>query len=121
LVVRSKLDAFYFESGPCSMTRQVLVSGSEVLVVGRNGRGYSPKHWTTSDTFWQGTQSNLLVADNQTRSFSALPWPERHEVVLRTWGRYLHDDQWLEEQPIPKQRAAASIELSTAPASRKSA
>ncbi len=70
-VIGNKIDAFNFESGPQSMTRQILASGKEVLVVGRNGRGYSPKWWPTSDTFRLGTQSNLLVADNQTRKFAA--------------------------------------------------
>jgi hypothetical protein len=91
-LMRDKLDAFLFESGPDSMTRQILALGQEALLVGRNGRGYSSKWWPTSDTFRQGTQSNLLVADNQTRNFAAMPWPEKHEFVLRTWGPYINDE-----------------------------
>lgn len=92
LVIREKIDAFHFESGPQSMTRQILAMGREILLVGRNGRGYSPEWWPTSDTFRLGTQSNLLVADNQTRNFTALRWPEKREFVLRTWGYYLHEE-----------------------------
>ncbi len=89
LVIANKIDAYHFENGLQSMTRQVLAMGKGVLLVGRNGRGYSPKFWATSDTFRQGTQKNLLVADNQTRAFSALPWSKKKEFVFRTWGKYI--------------------------------
>ena len=91
-VIASKLDAFRFESGQNSLTQLVLATGKEVLIVGRNGRGYSPQFWTTSDTFRLGTQSNLLIADNQTRSFSAMPWAAKRTSIVRTWGRYLEDE-----------------------------
>jgi hypothetical protein len=86
LVVRDKVDAHRFESSRNSFTRHVLSRGERVLLVGRNGRGYSPEFWPRSDTFRQGRQDNLLVADNQTRVFASLPWAEKRDVVLRTWG-----------------------------------
>lgn len=86
LVIAAKIDAYFFESGPQSMTRQILTMGREILLVGRNGRGYSPRWWPTSDTFRQGTQSNLLVGDKQTRAFTALPWPEKRKFALMSWG-----------------------------------
>lgn len=89
LVIANKIDAYHFECGLQSMTRQVVAMGREVLLVGRNGRGYSPKWWPKSDTFRQGTQSNLLVADNLTRHFNALSWLEKREFVFRTWGKYI--------------------------------
>jgi len=93
LVIADKIDAFYFESGPQSMTRQIIAMGREVLLVGRNGRGYSPKWWPMSNTFRQGTQSNLLVADNQSRNFMAMPWSEKQEFVLKTWGRFIREEE----------------------------
>jgi hypothetical protein len=87
--ITSKEDAFHFESGPKSITRQVLAKGKGVLLVGRNGRGYSPEFWAMSDTFRQGTQKNLLIADNQTRDFSSFTWYGRWECVIRTWGDYI--------------------------------
>lgn len=87
--IANKIDAFHFESGPESLTQQVLAKGKDILLVGRNGRGYSPQFWATSDTFRQGTQKNLLVADNQTRNFSLFPWNEKREFVIRTWGKYI--------------------------------
>lgn len=88
LVISDKLDGYQFESGRQSLTRQVIALHREVLVVGRNGRGYSPQWWPTSDTFRQGTQGNLLVADNQTRNFATYPWPKKREFVMMSWGRF---------------------------------
>jgi hypothetical protein len=95
LMIADKVDAFRFESGVKGMTRQVLAAGLEVLLVGRNGRGYSKKWWPVSDTFRQGTQSNLMVADNQTRNFAAQRWPEKRETALRTWGHFLYEQRSL--------------------------
>jgi hypothetical protein len=89
LRLANKIDAFHFESGPKSLSRQVLAQGKNILLVGRNGRGYSPTFWPISDTFRQGMQKNLLVADNQTRNYLALRWDEKREFVIRTWGEYL--------------------------------
>ncbi|MBV9236327.1 MAG: hypothetical protein JOZ94_10895 [Xanthobacteraceae bacterium] len=84
-----KLDAFLFESGPNSMTRQIRSRGLEVLVVGRNGQGYPPRSWPRSDTFRQGGQANLLIGDNQTRHFDTLPLAEQRALGRWTWGRFL--------------------------------
>jgi hypothetical protein len=96
LVIAHKIDAYDFESGQQSMSRQILAMGRDILLVGRNGRGYSPKWWPTSDTFRLGTQSNLLVADNHTRNFTALPWLEKQEFVRRSWGKYIREGELIE-------------------------
>jgi hypothetical protein len=95
LKIITKVDAFHFESGPKSLTRQVMASGKEIFLIGRNGRSYSPKFWASSNTFRQGTQNNLLIADNQTRNFSALPWVAKREFVNRTWGEFIKGSQML--------------------------
>ena len=82
---KEKVDAFLFESGPLSMTRRIQEQGLEILVVGRNGRGYSPRWWPHSGTFRQGMQSNLLIGDNQTRNFDAMTWPEKREASNASW------------------------------------
>jgi hypothetical protein len=84
-----KLDAFLFESGPNSMTRQVQSRGLEALVVGRNGQGYSSGSWPRSDTFRQNRQTNLLIGDNQTRHFDALSLADQRALARWTWGRFL--------------------------------
>lgn len=80
-----------FEGGAQSLTRRMLTLGQEVLVVGRNGRGYGPRWWPHSDTFRQGRQANLLIADDQTRAFDTMTWYEKRETTLRCWGAYLQE------------------------------
>jgi hypothetical protein len=89
--IRDKLDAFRFESGPKSLSAHIASLGKEVMIVGRNGRGYAPMFWPSSETFRLASQSNLLVGDNQTRNFMALPWLEKRDIVIRTWGRFVRD------------------------------
>ena len=89
---RDKSDAYRFESGPHSMMRRILARGGQVLIVGRNGRGYPPRWWPLSDTFRQGTQANLLIGDNQTRAFTAMKWTEKRQVSLQTWGDHIRED-----------------------------
>lgn len=88
-VIRSKEDAFNFESGPDSLTRRVQARSLDVLVVGRNGRGYSPKFWPRSDTFRLGTQANLLIGDNQTRTYATSTWPKKRSAAAAAWGNAL--------------------------------
>lgn len=87
--IENKFDALLCESGPMSITRQIRLKGLEALVVGRNGRGYGTEWWPTSGTFRQGNQLNLLIADNQTRAFSGLPWNAKREAMKRTWGKII--------------------------------
>ncbi len=89
LAIGEKLDAYLLESGPDSLTRLVQRDGFETLVVGRNARGYAPRWWPVSDTFRQGAQTNLLVADNQTRAYAAAMFEDKRRMVQHTWGPYL--------------------------------
>jgi hypothetical protein len=94
LTIRNKLDAYHAEHGPDSLTRQVVSSGLTVAVVGANGRAYAPEWWRGSRTFRQGDQANLLVADNQTRAWDAMTWPERQFLYEGTWGTVRTLGQW---------------------------
>ena len=86
LTIKTKRDAHDAEHGPNSLTRQVVSNGLIAVIVGANGRAYAPEWWSGSRTFRQGNQANLLVADNQTRAWDALTWPERKIVYKTTWG-----------------------------------
>jgi hypothetical protein len=90
LKIADKLDAYFAESGPNGITRQIFEMGLMALVVGCNGRGYQPAAWGLSETFRQGIQSNLLVHDNVTRTFENLPWREKKSVAASTWGDHLN-------------------------------
>lgn len=84
--LRSKLDAYKFESGKRGLTRQVLAMGKAVVVVGRDGRSYAMPDWPRSNTFWRGAQENLLIADNQTRMYQALDTELRSVYSAIAWG-----------------------------------
>ena len=86
LTIKRKLDAYQAEHGPNSLTRQVVSCGVTAAIVGSNGRAYAPQWWRGSRTFRQGDQANLLVADNQTRDWDAMTWPERQIRYGGTWG-----------------------------------
>ena len=83
--IREKVQAYRFESGLRSMTRQVADMGLETLVVGRDGFGYEPPRWEQSDTFCTGEMSNLLVADNQTRDYASSEPERRRWLREHTW------------------------------------
>lgn len=100
LTFSRKLEAFLFESGPRSLTREILRTGQSVRVVGGNGRGYAPKWWPLSDTFRLRDQANLLVSDNQTRSFDRCRWPDKRSISERTWGPYLQE-RFLLKNAVP--------------------
>lgn len=86
LIVRTKLDAWLFESGRYSMTRQVMKRGKEVLVVGRDGVAFQPVHWDSSQTFWQGSQDNLLIQDNRTVAYEKADERFRAVKSIAAWG-----------------------------------
>ena len=81
-----KLSTYLFEHQRSSLTRSVAALGLDILVVGRDGKGYTVNEWPISRTFRQGEQSNLLIGDNRTRDFvAALPTEKRHLSAL-AWG-----------------------------------
>ena len=90
-VIFTKFQAFYLESGKNSITNQVRRMGLKPLVVGKNGRGYEKHEWDISNTFWRGSQENLLISDNQTRKYdSAIPdWKNKWEFFA--WGNVVKE------------------------------
>jgi hypothetical protein len=89
LKISDKIDAYFAESGPNGFTRKIFEMGRMAVVVGCNGRGYHPTAWHLSETFRQGTQSNLLVHDNVTRAFENLPFHEKRAAAASAWGDQL--------------------------------
>jgi hypothetical protein len=84
--IRTKMDAYRFESGRHSLTTQVLSAGMNAIVVGANGGQYAKEAWHLSETFWQGRQQNLLVEDNQTRQYDEGSGEVRHILSTLAWG-----------------------------------
>jgi len=82
----TKKASYGFESGPNSLTTRITRSGRHTAVVGRNGVIYNQARWPRSKTFRLGNQNNMLIADNQTRTFDLLSMHERATYVMMTWG-----------------------------------
>jgi hypothetical protein len=86
--VWSKLSAFMFESGKDSLTSQVMRLGLRPLLVSRSGEAFEKEEWHMSNTFRQGRQQGLLVADNQTDAYEAGSIEERRVLSTLAWGQY---------------------------------
>jgi hypothetical protein len=84
--LRTKWSTWLFESGKSGLTPQLTAQGLEVVVVGRNGRGYTKDEWPQSDTFRTADQSNLLVADNRTRQYAEAGEEARRYMSRIAWG-----------------------------------
>jgi len=84
--IRTKMDAYRFESGRHSLTALIIAAGMHALVVDANGSRYPKEEWHLSDTFWQGSQQNLLVEDNQTRQYEQGSGELRHVLSTLAWG-----------------------------------
>ena len=86
--IRNKMDAYRCESGKRSITKQVIGLGKNVLVVGKDGKAYEKEDWWKSNTFWQGDQENLLVSDNQTRTYAEGKLSEKKYSSHSAWGEF---------------------------------
>jgi hypothetical protein len=84
--VERKNDAYRLESGRHSISAQVARRGLELIVVARDGQCFSAPDWAASRTFWQGTQENLLIADNQTASYAHGDAAAREVLSRYAWG-----------------------------------
>jgi hypothetical protein len=85
--IKSKADAYEFESGQNGLTQQVLAMGKAVLVVGKDGVGCEKERWNESRTFWQTEQENLLVSDNQTRDYQYGSKQRRKSLSNGAWTK----------------------------------
>jgi hypothetical protein len=84
--LKDKIDAHLFEHGSASLTRRIASQGLKTLLVGKNGRGYEPDWWVGNQTFRQGAQANLLIADNQTKAFEKASLAEKRFLFQLAWG-----------------------------------
>jgi hypothetical protein len=84
--IRRKAAAYRFESGTDGLTKQVMRMGLRPLIVGRDGVGYEKEDWYATETFMQGDQRNLLVADNQTSYYQNGDAALRLKISRNSWG-----------------------------------
>jgi hypothetical protein len=85
--LKNKFNAYLFESGRNSLTRQVNKKGLKVLLIDKMGNSYEKEEWINSSTFWMQSQQNLLVADNQTRLYSDGSDAQKKKLTYLAWGK----------------------------------
>lgn len=85
IVLKKKIDAYKFESGRDSMTKQIMARGLRPVVVDRGGRIYEIPDWKSSSTFWVDLQANLAVADNQTMGYASGSAVRRRLLTSYAW------------------------------------
>lgn len=83
----SKVAAHKLESGRRNMTRFVIAQGMVPVVAGADGRAYRISEWPDSRTFQNPDQSNLLIADNQTRLYAGSSEENRRYMEKAAWCR----------------------------------
>lgn len=83
--IRTKRDAYIYESGKHGLSKVVMDSGKKLLIVGRDGLGYEPQAWSTSKIYWNGEQENLLVSDNVTRQYELATLEGRAKLAEIAW------------------------------------
>lgn len=84
-----KMEGFKFESGYGGLSHKARTEGKRLLVVDRAGQNYDVEDWPHSATFRSATAENLLVSDNTTSHFYALPQPARDIFVQLAYGGHL--------------------------------
>lgn len=88
--IKTKMDAHRFESGRDGLSGSIRSMGLSLIVVGRDGRGFSVEEWPRSGTFRLGGQDNLLVADNQTRGYEDARAEQRNLLTSQAWGNLVY-------------------------------
>lgn len=84
--VATKSAAYRFEGGARGLTGQLHTRGLLALLVGRDGAALTHERWPDAEVFWQGTQRDLLIADNQTRAYEHGDRAVREALARFAWG-----------------------------------
>ncbi len=82
----TKQAAYGFESGPQSLSARVVGQGLKLALVTRSGEVLLQDKWMDSKTFRLRDQSDLMIADNQTRGFARASDAERRTFAMISWG-----------------------------------
>jgi hypothetical protein len=84
--IDSKKQAWMFETGRRSITRQLQDHGLEPIVVGRGAGRFTVDEWAASRTFRSGDQENLLIADLRTDDYAEAGSAGRARLGRFAWG-----------------------------------
>ena len=101
-IVLHKWNAYRFESSKEGMTHQIMSGGLQPIVVGADGQGYEPPDWPHARTFWISRQENLVISDNQTRSYEEGSQALRERLAFHAWRRYPDGRPRTDVPPLPE-------------------
>jgi hypothetical protein len=85
-IPKCKRDANILESGRRGFSNYLLRKKLNIYIVGRDGTKYAPHQWSKSGIFRSKNQENLLVSDNQTRSFLIACEKMKKFLEYLAWG-----------------------------------
>lgn len=83
---QTKWDTYRLESGPRSITAQLRAAHTPPVVVDAHGIARAPEDWHRGDVFFQAAQDDLIVIDNQTRSYASATPTQREVLSAFAWG-----------------------------------
>ena len=84
--IQNKQDAYRFESGFCSMTRQIQSWNLQTLLVDRDGSLFEPSEWAQTRTYRSGDQGQLLITDNRSRLYAEADAATKRQMSRMAWG-----------------------------------
>ncbi len=84
--LKTKFQAYLFESGRNSLSRQIISKGLTIFIIDKSGNLYEIKNWNKSSIFWSSEQENLLIADNQTKLYSNGDTSLKRKLAHLAWG-----------------------------------
>lgn len=84
----TKFDCVRFESGVDGLPTRIAELGLTSVLVGADGRTFETEQWAEAKGFRLGDQSNVMVADNQVRSFETGTDADRSQLAAMSWGAY---------------------------------
>ncbi|MBC7637410.1 MAG: glycosyltransferase family 2 protein [Acetobacteraceae bacterium] len=87
-VGNTKFDCVRFESGVDGLPTRIAELGLRSVLVGADGRAFETEQWPGANGFRLGNQSNVMVADNQVRSFETASEADRTQLAALSWGAY---------------------------------
>ncbi len=85
--VKTKQDAYAFESGKNSLSNRILAAGLGLTVVDAEGRVIGLDQWKNSNTYRSGDQGLLLASDNQCESYFKASQSGRNTLTMMSWGQ----------------------------------
>lgn len=82
----TKWDSYRLESGPRSLSARMRAAGTPPVVVDARGEVRAAADWHRGNVYFQSGQEDLIVADNQTRSYASATAPQRDVLSAFAWG-----------------------------------